>query len=131
MPNIAFTSLRSALETIADCLILRFALFGLRMSMCLWFALFRFILPEPVTLKRLAAPRLVFILGIQHSYFALRIIDMRRPSKGISFSTSATSDNSSSTLSITAFPRSTLAISRPRNMRVTFNFAPSSKNFLP
>ena len=64
MPNIAFTSLRSALETIADCLILRFALFGLRMSMCLWFALFRLILPDPATLNLLAAPRLDFILGI-------------------------------------------------------------------
>ena len=131
MPNIAFTSFLSALETIPDCLILRLALFDLRMSICLWFALFRLILPEPVSLNRLAAPRLVFILGIQHSYFALRIIDMRRPSKGISFSTSATSDNSSKTLSITIFPRSILDISRPRNIRVTFNFAPSCKNLRP
>ena len=131
MPNIAFTSLRSALDTIVDCLILRFAFFGLRMSMCLWFALFRLILPEPVSLNRLAAPRLVFILGIQHSYFALRIIDMRRPSKGISFSTSATSANSSRTLSITILPKSIRDNSRPRNIKVTFNFAPSCKNFLP
>jgi len=50
-----------------DCLIFRFTLFDLRMSICLWFALLRFIRPEPVTLNRFAAPRRVFILGIQPS----------------------------------------------------------------
>ena len=64
MPNIALTSFLSALDTVPDCLILRLALFDLRMSICLWFALFRLILPEPVTLNRFAAPRLVLILGI-------------------------------------------------------------------
>ena len=64
MPNIAFTSFLSALETIPDCLILRLALFDLRMSICLWFALFRLILPDPATLNLLVVPRLDFILGI-------------------------------------------------------------------
>jgi len=43
---------------------LRLALFDLRMSICLWFALFRLILPDPATLNLLVAPRLDFILGI-------------------------------------------------------------------
>ena len=64
MPNMALTIFLSGPDTVSDCLIFRFALFDLRMSICLWFALFRLILPEPVTLNRLAAPRLVFILGI-------------------------------------------------------------------
>ncbi len=45
--------------------ILRLTVLARRMSMCLWFALLRLILPLPVNLNRFAALRLVFILGIQ------------------------------------------------------------------
>ena len=127
----AFTSFRSAELTSPACLILRFALFERRMSICLWFALLRLMRPDPDSLNRLAAPRRVLIFGIQISYMAFRMIDMRLPSKGISFSTSAISSNSSRTRSITLRPRSILDNSRPRNIKVTFNFAPLLKNFLP
>ncbi len=54
----------SPASTKSLCLIFRFALFERRTSMCLWFALFLFNLPDAVSLNRFAAPRLVFIFGI-------------------------------------------------------------------
>ena len=57
-------------------------------------ALYRFTLPEPVSLNRFAAPLWVFILGIARSpYLGVRIIVMDFPSRRPALSIYAMSAN--------------------------------------